>query len=331
MDYAPQVGCSLKTPGCSVKTKFLLTAGLLCFFLSAAAARAATYYVTIAGLGGEPDYEQRFEGLASDLDKLLKDSGGDLRVYTLSGKEASLAHINETFATIAKEAKPEDDLVVILIGHGSFDGSEYKFNIPGPDISGSELAALCDKIAAKRQLIVNTTSASGGSVAELKKPGRGVITATKSGTEKNATVFARYWVEALRDPAADVDKNESITALEAFQYADRKTTDFYQTQKRLATEHPQFEDTGKADAVRAPSSENNEGLFLSTFTLVRIGEAQRQAADPAKRDLLAKKEDLEQQIDKLKYEKAAMDSDDYKRQLTQALLQLAEVQQELDK
>jgi hypothetical protein len=324
MDSASQVGCSLKT-------KYVLALGLVSILLSATAARAGTYYVTIAGLGGEADYEQRFEGLANDLDKLLKDSGGDLRVYTLSGKEASRAHINETFATIAKEAKPEDDLVVILIGHGSFDGSDYKFNIPGPDISGSELAALCDKIPAKRQLIVNTTSASGGSVAELKKPNRGVITATKSGTEKNATVFARYWVEALRDPAADVDKNESITALEAFEYADRKTTDFYQTQKRLATEHPQFEDTGKADAVRAPSSESNEGLFLSTFTLVRIGEAQRQAADPAKRDLLAKKEELEQQIDKLKYEKAAMDTDDYKRQLTQALLQLAEVQQELDK
>jgi len=177
-----------------VKTKYALALGLVSILLSAAAARAGTYYVTIAGLGGEADYEQRFEGLAGDLDKLLKDSGGDLRVYTLSGKEASLAHIKETFATIAKEAKPEDDLVVILIGHGSFDGSDYKFNIPGPDISGSELAALCDKIPAKRQLIVNTTSASGGSVAELKKPNRGVITATKSGTEKNATVFARYWV-----------------------------------------------------------------------------------------------------------------------------------------
>ena len=99
--------------------------------------------------------------------------------------------------------------------------------------------------------------------------------------------------------------------------------DFYETQKRLATEHPQFEDTGKADAVRAPSSETDEGLLLSTFTLVRIGEAQRAAADPAKRDLLAKKEELEQQIDKLKYEKAAMDPDDYKQQLTAALLELA--------
>src|SRR5205823_14815012 len=137
-------------------------------------ARAGTYYITIAGLGGEPDYEQRFAGLAGDLDKLLKGSGGDLHAYTLSGKDATRTRVNEIFATVAREAKGDDDLVVILIGHGSFDGAEYKFNLPGPDISGSELASLCDKVAAKRQLIVNTTSASGGSVGALKKSGRAV-------------------------------------------------------------------------------------------------------------------------------------------------------------
>ncbi len=39
------------------------------------------------------------------------------------------------------------------------------------------------------------TSASGGSIAALEKPKRVVITATKAGTEKNATVFPRYWIE----------------------------------------------------------------------------------------------------------------------------------------
>ena len=116
-------------------------------------------------------------------------------------------------------------------------------------MTGAELAMLCDRIPARRQLVVNTTSASGGSIAALEKPGRAVVTATKSGTEKNATVFARYWVEALHDPSADADKNESITALEAFQYADRKTAEFYESQKRLATEHAVFEDTGKGEAV----------------------------------------------------------------------------------
>ena len=144
-------------------------------------------------------------------------------------------------------------------------------------------------------------------------------------------MFARYWVEAFRDPSTDVDKNESITAMEAFQYADRKTAAFYEEQKRLATEHPQIEETGKNQPVRATSADSDEGRLLSSFTLERIGAAQRAAADPAKHALLDKKEEIEQTIDKLKYEKAAMDDDDYKKQLTAALLELARVQAELDK
>jgi hypothetical protein len=309
----------------------LLAACMVGLFSLALPARAGTFCVTVAGLGGEPDYEQQFTAAANDLDKIMKASGGDIHLFTLTGDGATRAHLEETLGAVAREIKPEDDFVLILIGHGSFDGIEYKFNLLGPDISASELAALCDRISAKRQLIVNTTSASGGSISALDRPGRGVIAATKSGTEKNATVFARYWVEALRDPTADVNKNETISALEAFEYAANKTASFYDSQKRLATEHAVFEDTGKSAPVRAPSTESGEGLFLSKFTLIRIGAAQKAFSDPAKRELLAKKEQLEQVIDTLKYQKAAMTQDDYKQQLTAALLELARVQEELDK
>jgi len=292
-------------------------------------ARASVYYVTIAGLGGEPDYDQRFTANAKDLDKLFKASGNGAHVSTLTGADASRSHLTETLASIAHDAKPEDDFVLIMIGHGSFDGEEYKFNLVGPDITAAELAALCDRIPTRRQLIVNATSASGGSVAALEKPGRGVIAATKSGTEKNATVFARYWVEALQDPTADLDKSDSISAMEAFEYAQRKTAAFYESQKRLATEHAVFDDTGRNEPVREPSK--SEGVLLTSFPVLRIGAAQKQANDPAKQSLLAKKEDLEQKIDALKYQKAAMDPADYKQQLTAALVALAQVQQELDK
>jgi len=306
----------------------------VCFaalFLAAIPARAGIYYVTVSGLGGEPDYEQRFTAMANDLDKLLKASGSEAHVYTLSGAQATRGQMTETLGQVAKQARPEDDFVLILIGHGSFDGVEYKFNLVGPDISGAELASLCDHIPSRRQLIVNTTSASGGSIGALEKPGRAVIAATKTGTEKNATVFARYWVEALHDPTADLDKNDSISALEAFEYADRKTAAFYDSQKRLATEHAVFEDTGKGQPVRAAATDTGEGHLLATFTVLRIGAAQLAANDPAKRDLLAKKEELEQKIDTLKYQKAAMEQEDYKKQLTEALLELARVQGELDK
>ena len=144
-------------------------------------------------------------------------------------------------------------------------------------------------------------------------------------------MFVRYWAQALQDPSADVDKNESVSALEAFQYADRKTAEFYTSQKRLATEHAVFEDTGKGEAVRMPSTDAGEGRLLASLTLVRFGGSQQAALDPAKRDLLVKKEDLERRIDVLKYQKAAMAENAYEQQLKALLLDLARVQAALDK
>jgi len=304
---------------------------ILCAGVCARSAQASPYYVTVAGLGGEPDYEQRFTALAKELDKLFKAAASDAHVYTLTGSDATKEHLTDTLGQIAREAKPDDEFTLTLIGHGSYDGEEYKFNLPGPDISGDELAVLCDRIPSQRQLIVNTTSASGGSIGALQKPGRIIITATKTGTEKNATVFARYWVDSLGDASTDTDKNEAVSALEAFQYADRKTASFYESQKRLATEHAMIEDTGKKEAVRAASAENGEGLLATNFILLRLGATQKAANDPAKRALLEKKEDLERKIDTLKYQKAAMPVEDYRKQLSDALLELAKTQEELDK
>jgi hypothetical protein len=291
-------------------------------------ARAATYFVIVAGLGGEPDYEQRFTASANDLDRIFKSEGPSAHVVTLTGAQATAAKLREALGNVARDAKPEDDFALILIGHGSFDGVEYKFNLVGPDLTAAEIAALCDRIAARRQLIVDTTSSSGGAVQAFEKTGRAVIAATKSGTEKNATVFARYWVEALQDPATDIDKSDSISAMEAFNYAAKKTAAFYDSQKRLATEHAVFNDTGAGEPVRQAGE--GQGVLLSSFTLLRLGKDEQAANDPAKRALLEQKDELEQKIDTLKYQKAAMDPADYKKQLTDALVELAKVQQELD-
>jgi hypothetical protein len=298
------------------------------FCLLGLRAHAATYYVIVAGLGGEPDYEQRFTAAAKDLDRIFKSEGPSAHVSTFSGAQSTAANLKSALGEVAHEAKPDDDFVLILIGHGTYDGVEYKFNLVGPDMSAGEIAALCDRIASRRQLIVDTTSSSGGAIPALEHPGRAVISATKSGTEKNATVFARYWVEALQDPSADVDKSDSVSAMEAFTYATNKTAAFYDSQKRLATEHAVFNDTGSGEPVRVAG--NGEGLLLSSFTLLRLGTGQQAANEPAKRALLEQKDDLEQKIDTLKYQKAAMDPDDYKKQLTDALIQLAKVQEQLD-
>jgi hypothetical protein len=311
-----------------MKTLAPITALLAAALSAPSAAGAATFYLTIAGLGGEADYTQRFKMWADDIDGSLKKAGGGAAVTTMIAPQ--LEQIRTRFADLAKQAKPADSLVVMLIGHGTYDGHDYKFNIPGADLTATELAGLLDRVPAQRQLVVNMTSCSGGSIDELRRPNRIVIAATKTGSEKNATNFARYFAEALREPAADTDKNESISALEAFRYAQTKTTEFFDTQKRLATEHSVIEDTGKGSGERTVTAENGQGKLAASFTVVRLGANAAAARDPAKRPLLDKKEQLEQAIEKLKFEKAAMPAQEYKRQLTQLLLELAKTQEALD-
>lgn len=299
-------------------------------FLALPLAAASTFYVNIGGLGGQEDYETRFKANIEELDKLTK-AVPQAKVFSLSGTQATKQRLKETFAQIAKEAVADDNLVVTLIGHGTFDGFEYKFNLLGPDCSAKELALWLLPIAAKKQLVVNTTSASGGSLADLRQEGRTVITATKSGTEKLSTVFPRYWLEALRDPQADADKNEVITALEAYRYAESKTTKYYETNKRLATEHPMITDTASSNGFRTPDPTKGEGLIAMRTPVLIFGSLQNAAKSPEKQAILKQRESIEQQIDNLKLRKAAMAADQYRLELRNLLLQLARTQQELDK
>jgi hypothetical protein len=305
MVAAPQVGIRMKS---------------LVLTLAAAASLSAatTHCIIVSGLGGEAEYEQRFGGWAQSLDATLR-TGPEMKVETFFGPKTSREAVRAAIDQVARQASPEDAFAIFLLGHGTFDGTEYKFNVPGPDISASDLGSWLDKLRAGRQLVVNMTSASGGSVHALQRQNRTVITATKAGTEKNATVFARYWIDALRDAAADTDKNEVISALEAYKFAETKTKQFYETNKRLATEHAMLDGGDASGAMNA-----------GRFTLLRIGNVQKAANDPAKRALLDKREQLEGDIDRLKFQKAAMPTDEYKRKLQALLLELARTQAEID-
>jgi hypothetical protein len=297
----------------------------------AATLHATNYYVTVAGLGGTPEYETQFKKWAADIDQSFRSNGPGSQVETLTGAAASRERLAATLTRLSTQVTEDDSLALLLIGHGSFDGTDYKFNVPGPDISAGEIASLLNHIAARRQLVAVMTSASGAAIHGLEKNGRIVITATKSGTEKNATVFARYWVDALRDPAADTDKNGTVSALEAFRYAQRKTAAYFEGQKLLATEHAMLNGSGAQDAGVEKAAVIKQDPLASAFVLIRPPTEAAAVASPQKQKLLSQKEDLEAKIDKLKYQKAAMPADEYKRELTTLLLELARTQAEIDR
>src|SRR5438477_655651 len=90
MAAAPPLGCSMR-----------LLFGLLTLSFSLP---AATYYLTVTGLGGEPEYVIRFSMVGNEIDKALKSSGADAKVTTL--QNATRQQVREAFARISHETKP---------------------------------------------------------------------------------------------------------------------------------------------------------------------------------------------------------------------------------
>ena len=281
--------------------------------LAAPAAHAELYYLIVGGLGGEAKYQEQFDKEVKELAAVARRTTGDARVMVLSGEGATREAIVKSLGSLRTRMKAVDTLAVFLIGHGSYDGESYKLNLPGPDIDGESFGKLLAALPARSQLIVNTTSASGAVLESWAANGRIVVTATRSGFERNATRFAEHWAAALADGSADINKNGVITAQEAFDYASRETADSFKRAGALATEHPQL-------AGGAPTR----------FTVARLQAQTVLAATPELAALNAQKEKLDGEIEALRLRRTEMGNDEYLNALQSLLVQLAQVQGRID-
>jgi hypothetical protein len=292
----------------SARSGALLAAALLAL---APAVRAELYYVIVAGLGGTPEYEEAFATQARKLGEAAERTlGGRTRLSMLVGSEATREALRARLADLAARTRPSDRLAVFLVGHGSFDGTQYKFNLPGPDIDGAELGQLLTAIPARTQLVVNATSASGAVLEDWATENRAVITATRSGAERNATRFAEHFAAALSAAEADLNKNGMLTAQEAFDYTARSVADSYESEGTLATEHPQL-----------------KGENAGRFEVARLRSVT--AATPAVAALNAERAALEERIAELRLRREEL-GEDYLPQLEALLVELALVQERID-
>lgn len=275
--------------------------------------QAATRALVVSGLGGDPDFDHRFAEWNTRLTETLRKITSPDNVVSLSGQQATAVAIEKAVKDLAQRTRRDDMVLVVLIGHGSHGGDEYRFNIPGPDLTGSQFKALLDRLPAERQLVVNTTSASGAVAESWKRPGRVVITATRSGGERNATRFAQYFVEALATDKADRDKDQLITAAEAFAYASQAVAESFKADAAMATEHARM-----------------EGADPQRLVVARYGRAAQFADDPQLLALQQRQSALELELNSVKARKSSMPEDDYYAALEPVLLRMAQLGQEME-
>ena len=282
------------------------------------------FAVIINGASGEPAYAKQFSEWTSQLSSILPQRYGfeSTQIKVLSEKEATAVEVKRTFTTLKSNLDANNVVFVFLIGHGSFDGKEAKFNLVGPDLSAADYNQLLTALPTKRIVVFNMSSASGEFVKSLSAKGRIVVTATRNGQETNAIRFAGFFINALTATDGDTDQDGHTSVLEAFVYANRLTEEFYKRAGRLATEHALIDDNG--DGVGREKPEAGEGL-LARATYLDSLSVDEAAASAATGRLLKERTRLEGEIEQHIARKAFLPEAEYEATLERLFIELAKV------
>lgn len=299
----------------------LMAVGVTCAQKKQAQVDPNKYAVIINGPGGEAAYTKQFEEWTQQLQTVLSDRYGfDAKHITVP--RATAEEVKGVFGTLKTQLAADNVLFVFLIGHGSFDGKESKFNLVGPDLAASEYNALLSSLPTRRVVVFNMSSASGEFIKSLAAKGRIVVTATRNGQETNATRFTGFFISALQATDADTDQDGHTSVLEAFVYANRLTAEFYKRGGRLATEHALLDDNG--DGVGHEKVEAGEGL-LARATYLDSLSVDEAAATAATGRLLKERTRLEGEIEQLIARKGNMNETEYDSTLERLFIELAKV------
>lgn len=305
--------------------KHAITLMLILVFASIACAQRSDqnkFAIIIDGASGETVYAKQFEEWTGQLSSVLSSRFGfDAKQLTVL-KNATAEDVKRLFTTLKTQLDANNVLYIFLIGHGSYDGKESKFNLVGPDLAASEYNALLSALPTRRVVVFNMSSASGEFVKSLAAKGRIIVTATRNGQETNATRFPGFFISALNAKDADTDQDGHVSVLEAFVYANRLTADFYKQAGRLATEHAMFDDNG--DGVGHEKLEAGEGL-LARATYLDSLSTDEAAASVATGRLMKERTRLEGEIEQLIARKGNMVEAEYEATLEKLFIELAKV------
>jgi len=287
----------------------------------------------VSGANGDASYAEQYanwrQALVTALHDHLKLDERHIQVL-FDGDDAShaatAAGVRHAIETVRPQLGADDLLLIFMIGHGTFDGLEAKFNLVGPDLSGAEWAALLKPLPG-RLVIVDATAASFPFIERLAGPRRIVITATDSPGQRFDTVFPEYFIKALTDPAADIDKNGRVSIWEAFLASSLGVRRYYEQRGQLATERALIDDNG--DGVgREAGGDGDDGSLASRSYLDQdiVGAA---PTDEELLALLQKRATLEIDVEDLKQRRLLMTPDDYQKEFERLMIELARVSRDI--
>lgn len=285
----------------------------------------------IVGAAGEEEFGRNFATWAGLWEKAAKAAGAHVTVIGLATNDAATDRDQLRHLLTGQSTNQPGESWLIMLGHGTFDGKEARFNLRGPDFTSTEFAEWLKPLTMPLA-VIDASSSSGPFLNKLSGANRVIITATRSGHEANYARFGQYLSESIAARDADLDKDGQTSLLEAFLMASRNVAEFYKAEGRLATEHPLLDDNGDGlgtppdwfRGVRAIKAAKSgaplDGYRAHQFHLLRNDEDRTLPVEAR-----ARRDQLEISIAKLRDSKKDMAEDAYYEKLEVLLLELARI------
>lgn len=316
--------------------KTLAAVVLALLALSPASAAAETRWaVIISGASGGEKYAEQMRDWREGLRSAMVDRYGfkaehvrllvDESVTT--GEKGSADNVRKLFTAIKKAGTKDDFVLVVLLGHGTYDGEVAKFNLVGPDLTAKDWTDLLAGVQG-RLAVVNTTEASFPFLESLTAKGRVVITATDSAAQKYATVFPEYFVTAIREASTDLDKNGRTSLFEVFVAASAAVKQHYEQNGQLATERAVLDDNGDGKGREATTEGPDGGVARMSYL---DAESAAESANPEIAALAKRRRTLEMQAEEHKQLKGVMPDAEWNATFEKLMLELAQVSAEIRK
>ncbi len=299
------------------------------------AAAETRWAVIVSGASGGPKYAEQMRDWRAGIQQALIDRYGfdaaHVRVLVdetvKTGEVANAENVRKVFGEIRKGAAKDDFLMLVLLGHGTFDGDVAKFNLVGPDLTTKDWTDLLSGVPG-RVAIINTTEASFPFLAALAAKGRIVITATDSVAQKYATVFPEYFVKALKETSTDLDKNGRTSIFEVFAATSAAVKQHYEQRGQLTTERSLIDDNGDGQGREADAEGPDGGLArIAYLDTDRAAEN----ATPEVAALIRRRRTLETQAEELKLKKGEMPDAEWQAAFEKLMVELASVSAEIRK
>ena len=302
--------------------------------LFAAEARAEQRFaLVLSGASGGPKYAESMAEWRTAISTALIERYGftadKVRVFVdetiKTGQAGTAQNLRAAMADLRKQLTRDDVLLIVLLGHGTFDGAQAKFNLVGPDLTAAEWSALLKDLPG-RLVVVNTTEASFPFLEKLSGPNRVVITATDSAAQKYATVFPEYFAKAMREASTDLDKNGRTSIFEVFAATSQAVKQHYEQRGQLTTERAIIDDNGDGVGREAEAPGPDGGLARLLYL---DAETTAAADNPELAALLRKRRDLEAEAEALKLKKGAMPTPAWDAEYEKLMLELAKVSRDI--